>query len=487
MSFVIGCDIGTQSTKGVLVSGDGEVMATASAQHSLDIPAPGEAEQDPRDWIDAVSTVLARLSESAKGPISHIGVAAQVDGVVATEENLEPLHPALIWMDRRAAAETAFLRESVGVDRIFEITGLNCDPSHAAPKMMWLRERLDTRPAHYLPPSSVVTAWLTGELAQDDANASSSMLFDVAARKWSQELLDLCELDVDQLPDVRSSTDVLGTVRADIAEALGLSGDTLVVTGTGDDHSAAVGAGAVSPGIVADVTGTAEPIGSATRLPIFDPERLLETHAHAVPGSWFLENPGFVSGGSVRWAADLLGVDQAEVFALAAQAPAGSKGLVFIPALSGAMSPRWNDKVRGSLTGASLDHGPPEVCRSVIEGCAFALRDNLDRLQALGVPVESVHVTGGGSRSGVWLQIKADVTGRELRAVEGEGTAVGAACLAAVAAGWFGDLAEASSRLVRYQPGSHQPDQSLIGVYEDAYRHYRSVFDALEPVYGEPR
>jgi xylulokinase len=487
MSLVIGLDVGTQSSKGVLVEAGGKVVAVASAPHDVSFPAPAWAEQNPHDWTAAVATIIGRLTSAAgrrASDISHIGVDAQVDGVVATDENLRPLHPAIIWMDRRATENTAHIQNTIGSEEVFRITGLNCDSSHGAPKMAWLIGRISDSIRWMLPPASYVTSWLTGEVAQDHANASSSMLWNVAVRQWSAVMLEAAGIEEALLPPVLESIDEIGEIHRELAERLGLLPGCRVITGSGDDHAAAVGAGAVAPGIIADVTGTAEPIGAPSDQPMFDTiDHLVETHAHAVPGQWFIENPGFVSGGSTRWLADLLGVEQSEVFELAGQATPGSKGLIFIPALSGSMTPRWNDLARGSFTGATMEHGRVEFCRAVLEGCAYALRDVIDRISELGLPSSDLRVTGGGSRSPLWLQIKADVTRRAVRPVMGEGTALGAACLAAVAAGWFPNLGAATRAVVKLgDPVA--PDPTAREVYEESYRNYRSTFDALEPTYG---
>jgi xylulokinase len=482
VSLVIGIDVGTQSSKGVLVEAGRGVVATASAPHRVSFPAPNWAQQDPDEWTKAVASVIGSLvaeAGSAASGITHVAVDAQVDGVVAVDADLRPLSEAIIWMDRRAVEQTKRIEAAVGVDRLFEITGLNCDSSHSAPKMAWLLER--SRPSWLLPPAAMITSWLTGEVGQDHANASSSMLWDVTKREWSGHLLEAASIDSKLLPPVAEALDVLGAVRPTLTEELGLPVGCRVLVGTGDDHAAAVGAGAVGPGVVADVTGTAEPIGGPADRPVFDlVDRLVETHAHAVPGMWFIENPGFVSGGSVLWCADLLGVSQAEVFALAETAEPGCKGLVFVPALSGSMAPRWIDLARGSFTGASMDHGRAEWCRAVLEGCAFALRDVVDRMAEMGLSTGDVRVTGGGARSPLWMRIKADTLGRAMRPVLGEGTATGAACLAAVTAGWYPDLFAATDELVELgEPVEATPSNEL----EEAYRRYRRVFDALEPTY----
>ncbi len=483
MSLVIGIDVGTQSSKGVLLEAGRGVVATASAPHRVSFPAPNWAQQDPGDWTEAVASVIGSLVAEAgavASGITHLAVDAQVDGVVAVDADLRPVHEAIIWMDRRAVEQTQRIEAAVGVDRLFEITGLNCDSSHAAPKMAWLLER--SEPRWLLPPVAMITSWLTGEVAQDHANASSSMLWDVTRRLWSDALLEAAMIDPRMLPPVAEAIEVLGSVRPELADRLGLPPGCQVLVGTGDDHAAAVGAGAVGPGVVADVTGTAEPIGGPADRPVFDTiDRLVETHAHAVPGMWFIENPGFVSGGSTLWCAELLGVSQAEVFALAETAEPGCKGLVFVPALSGSMAPRWNDLARGSFTGASMDHGRAEWCRAVLEGCAFALRDVVDRMAELGLSTGDVRVTGGGARSPLWMRIKADALGRSMRPVLGEGTATGAACLGAVTAGWYPDLVAATDDLVELgEPVEASPSETL----NDAYHRYRTVFDALEPTYS---
>ncbi|CAN5875511.1 xylulokinase [soil metagenome] len=480
---MIGCDIGTQSSKGVLVDAEGKIRASASADHRVDFPAPGHAQQDPSEWISALSQILPRLAAAAEGEITHIGIAAQLDGVVAVDSNLSPLHPALIWMDRRSTAQTEQIRNQVGPERVFEITGLNCDSSHAAPKMSWLREKIDEDIDGFLPVGTFVNAWLTGAIVQDPANASSTMLYDVNESDWSDELLEVSGFGRKALAPVQQSTQVIGRIQTGLADELGVSPQIEVVTGTGDDHASGIGAGAVRAGVIADVAGTAEPIGTTSINAVFDPGRLVETHAHALEEKWFIENPGFVSGGSIRWIAGLLDIDQSEVFRLAGAAKPGVKGMTFIPALSGAMSPRWNDYMRGSFTGISMDHGSAELCRAVIEGCTFALRDTVDRIAEMSLPVDRIHVTGGGAASDLWLQMKADVAGVPVHRVVTEGAPIGAACLAAVAAGWYSDTESASDSLVEVHPDPFEPNSAMAGVYGDAYRRYRDLFDALEPVF----
>lgn len=487
MRVVIGCDVGTQSTKAVAVDDTGRVLSTASVATEVDVPAPAWAEQDPRTWATAIEDILAAIASDLgldATNVSHVAIDAQVDGAVAADADLAPLAPAPIWMDRRATAQVQRLIEAVPAARIRERTGLAVDAAHSAPKMMWLADQVGDRVRWLLTPTAFCVAHLTGRVVHDHANASSTLLYDVHDRDYADELVTAAGFHRDALPPIAAATDLAGTLRPDVADRTGLPRDCQVLVGTGDDHAAAVGAGAIAPGIVADIAGTAEPVGTTTDAPVVDAQGLLETHAHAVPDAWFLENPGFVSGGSTAWIARVIGVNQEEVFELAGKAEPASQGLIFIPALSGSMAPRWNAAARGSFTGAALGHSASDLCRAVLEGCVFALRDNVDRLRDLGLPVDEIRVTGGGARSDLWLAIKADVLGVPVTAAHGEGAALGSACLAAVAAGWFDDLSAATEALLPPTDPPVEPDADNAEVYEHAYRTYRATFDALEPTFG---
>ncbi|MBO3749269.1 hypothetical protein J5X84_24585 [Streptosporangiaceae bacterium NEAU-GS5] len=488
MSYVMGVDVGSQSVKGVLLDPGGEHVASASRGHAMSHPADGWAEQDPLEWYRGVAEISRRLVESAgidAREVGHLCLSSQVDGVVAAEADLTPCRPAIIWLDRRATAEAADLAGRVGADRIFAVTGLNADASHVAPKIAWLRRHEPDvmRRAAALP---TVGAWLlatfTGVLAQDPANASSTMLFDVTAGCWSGELLAAASLDPALLGAVLPSTEVAGTLTATAARDLGLTVRCQVLVGTGDEHAASVGAGAVRPGIVADVTGTAEPVAVTARTPVFDPDRLVETHAHAVPGLLLVENPGFVSGGSTLWlAGTVLGIGQRELIERAADAPAGAGGVLFLPALSGSTAPVWDDGMRGVFAGLSMNHGPAHLARAVVEGCCYALRDIVDRLDELGLmgAEAEIRVVGGGARSPFWLQVKADVLGREVRAVRGpDRAASGAALLAGLAAGTFASIDDAVARGVDLDPRPYRPDPHRAELYAEGHARYRRLFDA---------
>jgi len=491
-AHTIGIDVGSQSIKGCLLDHDGDVVAVGRQSCAMRHPASGWAEQDPAEWHAGLVSVVYEMLERAGvagADVGQLGLACQVDGVIPVDSDLRPLRDAIIWLDRRAASEAAALLEHVGERELFELTGLNCNASHTAPKMMWLRdnEPESFRETRWLPAvGGYLVGWLTGEVEIDHANASSTLLYDVGAAAWSDRLLDAAGIDAELLPAVRDSTDVSGGLTAVAAERLGLTTDCQVVVGTGDEHGAALAAGLLRPGLVADVTGTAEPVAAVAEELTLDDGGLVETHAHAVPGTLLVENPGFVSGGSTLWLAEsVLRRPQADVFSLAAQAPPGSDDVTFLPALSGAMAPRWNDAMRGAFAGLAMNHGDTHLCRAVLEGCAYALRDVVERLDALGLAGDEIRVVGGGARSPLWLQIKADVLNRAVRPVLAEEpTALGAAMLAGVASGSFTDFDDAVERGVTTAPDPILPDPERAARYEEGYAAYRRLYDGIEGSIG---
>lgn len=487
MGYVLGCDIGSQSAKAQLMTSGGVIVGTASASYSMQHPRSGWAEQDPADYrgglASSVRAVLAQTGVSA-ADVTHIGLSSQVDGVVPLDAAMRPLRSAIIWLDRRATAQVARFGAAIDSDRLFTRTGLNLDASHSAPKLMWLA---DNEPETYRQAASLpsvggyVVAWLTGRPVQDHANSSSTLLYDVHTRDWSDELIDAAGLDREKLPQIGRGTDVAGTLTAEAADALGLTRRCTVVVGTGDDHAACVGAGGVRAGVVIDILGTAEPVGVTSDVPIFDETQLVETHAHAVDDAYLIENPGFVSGGNTLWfAKNILGISQREFFALADRSVPGANGVRFIPALTGSMAPRWNDSMRGNFSGLSMNHESSDLARAIIEANSFAFRDIYDRLNALGL-AESVRVVGGGTRSALWLSAKATLCGTTIHRVATEETsATGAALLAAVAAGHYATIADAVDAVVELDPEPIEPDAAHREVYEDAYQDYRTLFTALE-------
>jgi xylulokinase len=495
---VIGCDFGSQGLKAVLLSLDGELLGQAGAAYAVDYPRPTWAEQPAQGWLEALPRALAALRAStgfAAGQVRALGLAAQVDGVVAVDAAGQPLRPAILWMDRRAVAECA---AAAGHAALVKRTGLNLDATHVAPKIRWLAEhepRVFEAARHFLLPGSFVAYRLTGELGVDYANASSTLLMDVAERAWSAELCALFGVPPERLAPLRPATQVLGGLCPGQALALGLPAGLPVTVGTGDEHAACLGAGVTRPGLVGDIAGTAEPVCASAEQPLFDPTGLVETHCHADPALWLLENPGFVSGANYRWfrdqfaplevqaAADRGGSAYDLLNALAAQVAPGAEGLVLLPCLMGAMTPTWSAAARGTFIGFTLAHRREHFARAVLEASAYAVRDSVDQMRTLGLPLAELRVMGGGARSRLWRQIKADVNGLPVSTPHTEETtALGAALLALVAIGAFNNLSEAAQRVVRIVE-ILEPQPATQAQYEAGYQLYRDSYFAMLPVY----
>ena len=497
--LVVGVDVGSQGTCAQAIAPDGELIATGYAPHTLSYPRPGWAEQDAREWLGAVAQALAEVRRAVDEPLRAVAFGSQLDGLVVADADGEPVGPSLIWMDRRAAAQCEAAAERIDPARLRELTGCNLDPGHVAAKIAWHSEHRPNehdRARWFLLPGSYVAWHASGEVAVDPSNASSSMLLDVATGEWSPEACAAFEIDRVRLADVRPAHAVLGPVAPWLRDAAGLDPSTQVVLGCGDDMAATLGAGVIEPGAVCDVMGTAEPVCAVVPGPALDPDGVTELHPHAVPDGWLLENPGWLSGGAYRWFRDELGSAEAaraaatgaDVYellnSLAADAPAGAEGVLWVPALAGATAPEWNAAARAGWFGLTAAHGRAHLARALLEGNAFALRDVLEAIQAAGHPPTELVCVAGGARGELLRQIRADVTGLPVtRPEDVETTARGAAMLAAAGAGLHPDVAEASRAMASPRSEPLLPRPECRELYDALYRRHRKLYAALRPLF----
>jgi xylulokinase len=500
--YVIGCDVGSQGTNAALYAADGTLVDTAYEPYDVDFPRPGWAEQPAELWERAMRRACRALVErlyDAPDAVRAISFGSQLDGQLALDADRKPLRPCLIWMDRRAEAQARALRERLSPERFYELSGANLDSSHGLFKILWIRDRepeLFARATRFVTPGTYAVLSASGELAVDASNASSVALLDPRTRRWSDELLDAAGLDPGLMAPVAPSTESVGSVTEEFAAATGLARSTLVVVGCGDEMAATLGAGVRSEGEVCDVVGTAEPVCASSAAPHADPTMLVECHPHGDPDAWLMENPGFVSGGNLRWFRDQLGGLEREVELAgggdaydllcreASNVPAGSDGLVFLPCMQGAMAPEWNGAARGVFFGLTLAHTRAHLLRAVLEGSAYALRDILDAMAGSGLEPRRLTIVGGGAKGPLWRQIKSDVTGLPVRIPRSvETTATGAAMLAAVGAGLCSSCAEAAERFVSFLPDEHEPDPEASAAYSEGYALYRDVYEASRPVF----
>ena len=484
--MIVGIDIGTQSLKVAVVDRAMRVCGEAATSYRPSFPRPGWAEQDPALWEQALGpTIAAALRQAGAAPaqVEGLGICGQLDGCVAVDPDGRALTQCLIWMDRRAQAEIA----DVPAALVRRRGGLVADAGHMAAKIRWLKrhDACAAAAARFHQPVSYLVERLTGSAVIDHALASTTMVYALERRAFDPALLDAFEIEADELPALAEATDRAGSLSRDGAVLTGLPAGIPVAVGTGDDFSTPLGAGVVRPGQLAVVLGTGEVIGAVHTSQVIDEGGLVETHAYP-GGAYFLENPGWLSGGAVAWLCELLGIDGfGALDAEAAAAPIGADGITFIPALTGAMAPEWNAEARGCFYGLTPSHGRPHLARALLEGCAFAMRDIAERLEEMGAEFGALLLLGGGARSRLWAQMRSDILGLPALVPSRVDTSpVGAAMLAAVASGLAADL-RTTAEMVQEAMAPILPIASNRGAYQEAYSRYRRLFDSLRPMFDQ--
>jgi xylulokinase len=469
---LVGVDVGTTGVKAIAISEDGTVLARAEEQYPLSTPRPGWAEQDPEDWWRATERALGALGVEPAG----IGLSGQMHGLVAVDSADRVLRPAILWNDQRTAAECAEIERLVGLERLVALTGNRPLTGFTAPKLLWLRRHepeVYERIARVLLPKDYVRLRLTGEHATDVSDASGTLLFDVAARRWSGEVLDALELPASWLPPALESPAASGRTPDGVP----------IAAGAGDQAAGALGVGIDAPGLLSVVLGTSGVVFAA--LPEFkaDPEGRVHAFCHAVPGGWHAMGVMLSGAGSLRWLREAVGGTYEELLAEAARWPAGVEGLLFAPYLAGERTPHADPDARAAFAGLSVRHDRGALVRAVLEGVAFGLRDSLDLLAELGVAAEAGRVSGGGARSELWLKIVASVLGLPLqRTAAEEGAAFGAALLGGVASGVFGSPSEAVAACVRVRE-TIEPDAAWQEQYASNRDRFRGLYPALRELH----
>lgn len=491
MSHVIGVDVSTTATKAILIDVTGEVLAVASSSYDYDVPRPMWSEQDPHLWWDgAVNAIREVMGRSGITPaqVDAVGLTGQMHGAVLLDDEDEVVRPAILWNDQRTSAECDEIRSKVGRERFIQITGNDALTGFTAPKLLWVK---NNEPENWkrvngvLLPKDYVRLRLTGEHALDVAGGSGTVLFDLASRTWSDELLEFLGIDRSLFPVVYEGVEVTGTVDRRAAESTGLAPGTPVVAGGGDQSANAVGVGAVQPGVMALSLGTSGVVFATSDGPAIDPEGRVQAFCHAVPGRWHMMGVMLSAAGSLRWLRDSLAPDVGfdELDAGAAVVAPGSDGLIFLPYLTGERTPHPDPLARGAFVGLTVGHDLRHLTRAVLEGVAFGLRDGLDLMVEAGVPRPAVvRASGGGVRSALWRQILADVLETEIATVDTEeGAAFGAALLALVGADAYPTIDQAVEQTVEVTPVASPTEDTTR--YAEAHELYRGLYPLLRPTF----
>ncbi len=502
MSYLLGIDVSTTGAKALLIDEQGTVAASHTTEYPLSTPKPLWSEQDPGEWWNgACASIQAALSEAhvSGEAVSAIGLTGQMHGLVMLDKSDHVLRPAILWNDQRTGAQCEAITAKVGgLDRLLQLTGNQVLPGFTAPKIVWVRENepeVYERTTHILLPKDYVRFRLTGEFATEVSDASGTSLLDVARRRWSKDMLQALDIPEAWLPSCTESDQVSGRISETAAQATGLKAGTPVVGGGGDQAAQAVGSGIVQSGVISVTSGTSGVVFAHSDQYAFEAQGRLHAFCHAVPGKWHFMGVMLSAGGSFRWlrdsigdvekaAARLTGEDPYDLLTReAALAPAGSEGLLFLPYLTGERTPYPDPQARGAFVGLTVRHGKAHLIRSVLEGVSFGLRDSLELIKSLGVPITQVRASGGGARSPLWRQIQADVFGSELVLVNiTEGAAYGAALLAGVGGGLYQSVEEAVKATVKVTDRT-APVAEDVRRYEELYPVYRHLYPALRDTF----
>jgi glycerol kinase len=492
--FVAALDLGTTGCRTFIFDLSGTIIASDYKEWESFYPSPSFVEQDANVWWNSIKTTIENAIKKSgidKTDIVSLSVTNQRETIVPVNKEGNPLHNAIVWQDRRTTDQVDYIKSKIGIDKIYKTTGLTIDPYFSATKILWFKDEkpeIYQKTHKFLLVSDFIIHKLTSRFCTDFSNASRTMLFDINNLKYSDEISSELEIDLDKMPDTLESGVEIGEIETD--ETL-FDKKTLVVSGAGDQQSAALGVGVVSPGEIKCTTGTGSFIIAYLSKPNYDPLKRVLCSCHAIPGSWVQEASIFTSGAVLRWFRDQLayaecaevqeGQDPYDIITAEAQKSSlGANGLLLIPHFVGAGAPYWNPHAKGVIFGLSLGHKRRDLFRAVLEGVAYEIRKNIDVFKELKIETKELMVTGGGSRSDFWNQIYCDVLGIPCaRNVIEESTSLGAAILAASGAGIFPDIAKAAENLCKIEK-KWLPNTDRHILYEKFYNLSAEMYELLE-------
>jgi xylulokinase len=491
--YWLGIDIGTGSSRALLVNDKGAIAAGATATHEdIHMERPMWAEQRPEDWWSAaqkaIREVLAKAGATGKD-VRAVGLSGQMHGLVILDANNAVIRPSLIWCDQRSQAQVDWINQTVGKQKVLDCIANPVLTGFTLPKLLWVR---DNEPANYervrkmLLPKDYIRFMLTGEFATEVSDASGTALFDVVNRRWSYELASAVGVDKSILPASYESSEVSGRIGAEAAALTGLAEGTPVVGGGGDQAASAVGNGIVETGIVSCTIGTSGVVFAHMDNVAYDPAGRVHTFCHAVAGKWHVMGVTQGAGLSLQWFRNQLmpGASYDAMLAEAATAVPGAQGLFWLPYLMGERTPHLDATARGGFVGLTARHTRADLIRAVIEGISFSLADCLQIIEGMNVPVESVRVSGGGGQSAFWRQMLADIFAKQAVTLESqEGSAHGAALLAL--AGSTNTSVPEVCRLAVREVEALPPRAAESKRYRAAHGVYQAIYPALKPIYGQ--
>ncbi len=491
--YYIGIDLGTSAVKLLLMDEKGQAVNIVSKEYPLYFPNIGWSEQNPEDWWRETISGLGELTKDYdKSQIRGISFGGQMHGLVMLDKNDNVIRPAILWNDGRSVEETDYLNYTIGKDKLTEYTGNIAFAGFTAPKILWVREHEPenfARIAKIMLPKDYVAYRLSGVFSTDYSDASGMLLLDVKHKCWSKEMLDICGIRENMLPQLFESYDITGCIRDDVADELGFPDDVVIAAGAGDNAAAAVGTGVV--GTYPDGSGKCN-LSLGTSGTVFitnrqfgvDENNALHSFAHADGGYHLMGCMLSAASCNKWWMEDIL---RTENFAAEQEAidRLGEDHVFFLPYLMGERSPHNDPFAKGAFIGMSMDTTRADMLQAVFEGVAFALRDSFEAAESIGLSVKSATACGGGAKSHLWRKILANVLNIPIStvAVE-EGPAYGGAILAAVADGVYASVEDAAEKIVK-RTSVTEPDAGIAAKYDERYQTFRKLYPALKDCYRE--
>ncbi|HEX4164154.1 MAG TPA: xylulokinase [Bryobacteraceae bacterium] len=491
--YWLGLDVGTGGSRALLIDEKARVRFSFISPHEeMKMLKPLWAEQDPDNWWHASQIAIRGVLKEAGingSSIAGIGLTGQMHGLVLLDAAQRVLRPALIWCDQRSQQQVDEINAKLGPENILRATANPVLTGFTLPKLLWVRDHepdLFSRVRHVLLPKDYLRFRLTGDFASDVSDASGTSLFDVLHRKWSHEMINGLDLDHSWLPKVYESSDVTGAVSQTAGHSTGLSAGTPVVGGAGDQAASAVGNGIVEPGNVSCTIGSSGVVFAYLAQPAYDPGGRVHTFCHAIPGAWHVMGVTQGAGLSLQWYRNRFAhlSDYDELTADASLSPPGARGLFWLPYLMGERTPHLDANARAAWIGLTNKHQASDLIRSIFEGVCYSLKDALEIIKGLGASPVVTRLSGGGARSPLWHQLFADIfDGRVTTLETHEGSAFGAALLAAVGTDHFATAREASRAAV-HEVSVRDPDPESVAFYRKRYRVFCSLYPALKLTFG---
>ena len=482
----VGIDLGTSAVKLLLMDETGHIHKIVSKEYPLYFPNPGWSEQKPEDWYEqSMAGLKELLSECDKSKVAGISFGGQMHGLVILDSDDNVIRPALLWNDGRTYEECDYLNNVIGKDKLSEYTANISFTGFTAPKILWVKNKEPenfARIAKIMLPKDYLAYKLSGVHCTDVSDASGMLLFDVKNRCWSKEMMEICDVKEEQLARVFESYEVVGTLKPDVADELGLSTDVKIIAGAGDNAAAAVGTGTVGDGRCNISLGTSGTIFISSDSFGVDENNALHSFAHA-DGHYHLMGCMLSAASCNKWWMEE--IMQTKDFAGEQKAieKLGENHVYFLPYLMGERSPHNNPNARGTFIGMTMDTTRADMYQAVLEGVGFALRDSFEVAKSLVIKIERTKICGGGAKSPLWKKIIANILGIKVDIIESEeGPGYGGAMLAAVGCGEFASVEEAADKLVKVID-TVEPDAELTAKYDERYNQFRQIYPTVKPVF----